>query len=452
VKRRPGVVNRLLIIAGLSALPAVAVSLVLLSRSDLPSVIRLMLGSAVVVVWLGGVLVVHARSRYHLRTLSNLLAALREGDYSFRVRDVSRDDPYGEVVAELNSLSESLRRQRVDDLEATALVRTVMGSIDVAVFAFDSSNRLRQVNDAGLRLLGDSGMHLGRDATELGLGECLSGASARTVELDVGGTPGRWELRRGEFRQHGRPHRLVVLSDVSRALRAEELAAWKRIIRVIGHELNNSLAPITSLAGSMGRLTEQDPLPADWRTDLGRGLEVISSRAEALARFMSDCSRLAKMPEPSLAPVDIAACVRRVAELETRLPVRVVDGPAAVVTADEDQIEQLMINLVRNAVEASLNTGGAVEVTWHELDDHVELVVRDEGPGLPDSANLFVPFFSTKPEGSGIGLFLCRQIAEAHGGTVTVDNRDGAPGCEARLRLPLTQLEAENRGRGFRRA
>jgi len=448
VTRRPGVINRLLIIAALSALPAVAVSVVLLTRSDLPLAVRLTLGATVVVVWFCGVLLVHSRSRYHLRTLSNLLAALREGDYSFRVRDVSRDDPYGEVVAELNSLSETLRRQRVDDLEATALVRTVMGSIDVAVFAFDSSNRLRQVNAAGLRLLGDPGPHLGRDAVELGLGDCLSGTSARTVELDLGGTPGRWELRRGDFRQHGRPHRLVVLSDVSRALRAEELAAWKRLIRVIGHELNNSLAPITSLADSMSRVIEREPLDRDWRADLGRGLEVISSRAEALTRFMSDCARLAKMPEPSTAPVDVAACVRRVAELETRLPVRVVDGPGAIVTADEDQIEQLLINLIRNAVEASMGTGGAVEITWSVQEDHVEVVVRDEGSGLPDSANLFVPFFSTKPEGSGIGLFLCRQIAEAHAGTLTVANRDDRHGCEARLALPCHPLEAGRGGAG----
>ncbi len=446
--RRPGVVNRLLIIAALSALPAVAVSVALLARSNLPSAVRLALGTAVVVTWLAGALVVYSRSRYHLLTLSNLLAALREGDYSFRVRDVSGHDPYGEVVAELNSLSETLRRQRVDDLEATALVRTVMGSIDVAVFAFDSSNRLRQVNEAGLRLLGDAGPHLGRDASELGLGGCLSGASARTVELAVGGTPGRWELRRGEFRQHGRPHRLVVLSDVSRALRAEELAAWKRLIRVIGHELNNSLAPITSLADSMSRIIERDPLADDWRTDLGRGLEVISSRAEALTRFMSDCARLAKMPEPVTASVDICACVRRVAELETRLPVRVVEGPGTVVTADEDQIEQLLINLVRNAVEASLGTGGAVEIAWDTKEDRVDVVVLDQGAGLPDSANLFVPFFSTKPEGSGIGLFLCRQIAEAHGGTVTVKNRDRGPGCEARLTLPLTPLQRGQRDSG----
>lgn len=246
-------------------------------------------------------------------------------------------------------------------------------------------------------------------------------------------------MRRGTFRQHGRPNQLLVLSDVSRALRAEELAAWKRLIRVIGHELNNSLAPITSLAGSLERLVDQDPLSDDWRSDLGRGLDVIGSRVEALNRFMGDCSRLAKLPDPKLSPVDIPKCVRRVADLEERLPVKVSGGPEIVVPADQDQLEQVLINLVRNAVEASQETGGSVEIGWTKVRSTLVISVIDEGAGLPESANLFVPFFTTKAEGSGIGLFLCRHIAEAHGGTVTVRNRRDRPGCEAILRIPIAE-------------
>jgi two-component system nitrogen regulation sensor histidine kinase NtrY len=425
-------------LALLGGLPAVLLSVFLLRRADdLHPLLKTWLGVFVVVTWLAVLAYVTARWRYHLRTVSNLLSALREGDYSFRVRPARRTDPLGEVIAELNALSETLRRQRVEDLEATALVRKVMGEIDVAVFAFDSSHRLRQVNDSGARLVGGGDELLGRGAEELGLASCLTGTSARTVQLELGRGDGRWEMRRGAFRQHGRPHHLVLLSDVSRALRAEELGAWKRLIRVIGHELNNSLAPIKSLAGSMDRLLNQDPLPEDWRGDVSRGLDVISSRAEALARFMSDCSRLAKMPEPTPAPMDIGRCVRRVAELETRLAVRVEDGPEVITSADQDQIEQVLINLVRNAVEACLETGGSVEMGWRIVTGSVIVSVRDEGPGLPASANLFVPFFTTKSEGSGIGLFLCRQIAEAHGGTVKVRDRDDRLGCEARLKLPL---------------
>ena len=439
---RPGLHHRLGGLALLAGLPAVLIGVALLGSSLLPPWLRTSLMVLVVSAWLGLGLLVHSRWRYHLRTLSNLLAALREGDYSFRVREVQRSDPYGEVVVELNFLSEALRGQRVDDLEATALVRKVMGEIDVAVFAFDASGRLRQVNEAGERLLG-GGNHLGESADEIGLAACLAGPASRTVELELAGGS-RWELRRGSFRQHGRPHQLVVLSDVSRALRAEELEAWKRLIRVIGHELNNSLAPIKSIAGSMDRLLDQEPLPDDWRGDLGRGLKVIGSRAEALTRFMSDCSRLAKMPAPTLAPVDLGACARRAAELETRLSVTLRDGPEIITEADQVQSEQVLINLVKNAAEACLETGGAVEMEWQVRDGWAEVRVRDEGPGLPDSANLFVPFFTTKPEGSGIGLFLSRQVAEAHDGTVTVQNRRDAPGCEAVLRLPLVKRDASD--------
>jgi nitrogen fixation/metabolism regulation signal transduction histidine kinase len=432
----------LLLMAGV---PAIAVALVCIARSGLSSGTRWLLGLAVVGTWLLPVMVARARSRYHLRTLTNLLAALREGDFSFRVRDVARSDPYGEVVAELNQLAETLRRQRVDDLEATSLVRKLMSEIDVAVFAFDASHRLRQVNATGDRIFRNTPNVLGLTAAELGLEACLSGASARTVELDIGDAHGRWEMRRGSFRQHGRPNHLLVLSDVSRALQAEELAAWKRLIRVIGHELNNSLAPITSLAGSLERVVDQDPLPEDWRSDLGSGLQVIASRVEALNRFMGDCSRLAKLPEPTITTVDLGTCVRNAAALEERLTVTVSEGPGVEVAADQAQIEQVLINLIKNAVEASLETDGSVKVSWTSDDAMVEVVIRDDGPGLPDSRNLFVPFFTTKENGSGIGLFLSRQIVEAHGGSVTVQNRDDGQGCEATLRLPLCS-HPPNRG------
>ncbi len=439
--RRVGQNNRVLILVLLSGLPGILLASVLLIRADIAPVVKLGLGAAMVAAWLGLVAAANARSRYHMRTFSNLLAALREGDYSFRLRSRQRRDPVGDVVTELNALAEMLRTQRVEDLEATALVNKVMGEIDVAVLAFDGSGRLSQVNEAADRLLGEAEDVIGRNAAELGLDTCLTGPPSRTVELSIGSTSGKWEMRRGTLRQHGRPHQLVVLSDVSRALRAEELQAWKRLIRVIGHELNNSLAPIKSLAGSMERLVGHDPLPEDWRSDVRRGLEVISSRSEALARFMNDCSRLAKMPEPKPSKAIVGDWVRRAAALETRLAVSVEAGDVVTAEVDPDQIEQLLINLVSNAVEASLETNGNVSISWQTNGDRVDVVVLDTGKGLPESANLFVPFFTTKVEGSGIGLFLCRQIAEAHGGSLSVRNREDGPGCEARLSIPLRKVE-----------
>jgi nitrogen fixation/metabolism regulation signal transduction histidine kinase len=410
----------------------------LLWRSGLEPTARYLLAGSLVAIWLVLVLVVRTRTRYHLRTLSNLLAALREGDYSFRARQVSRADPFGEVITEVNLLARTLRQQRVEDLEATSLVRKVMAEIDVAVFAFDGSNRLRQVNAAGEELFSGATDLIGKSAEDLGLENCLVGSPARTVELEIGGSIARWEMRRGSFRQHGRPNHLLVLSDVSRALQAEESAAWKRLIRVIGHELNNTLAPITSLAGSLERVVDQDPLPEDWRSDLGSGLQVIASRVEALNRFMGDCSRLAKLPHPTISPVNIVTSIRNVVKLEKRVTVIIEDGPPAMVDGDQDQLEQVMINLLKNAVEASQETDGEVRIRWRSKAGFIEVVISDEGPGLPDSVNLFVPFFTTKPSGSGIGLFLSRQIAEAHGGSVSVRNHEHGPGCEATLRIPET--------------
>ncbi len=418
--------------------PGLLVSLILLWAGDFTPKVQWTLTVFIGLFWLSFAFAAQGAVTRPLQTLSNLLAALREGDYSIRARGGRRNDALGEVIIEVNELGETLRTQRLGAMEATLLLRTVMTEIEVAIFTFDGQHRLRLVNRAGERLLAQPAERLlGRLASELGLDECLEGEVPRTAQLVFPGGMGRWGVSRSVFREGGLPHQLLVLTDLSRALREEERQAWQRLLRVLGHELNNSLAPIRSIAGSLETLVGRDPLPEDWREDVQGGLAVINSRAEALTRFMEAYSRLARLPQPKMQPVDLASCVRRVLSLEQRIPIQSVPGPAVTIQADSDQIEQLLINLLRNAVDASLETGGGVHVRWVRDGAFVDVLVEDEGPGLSSTANLFVPFFTTKPGGSGIGLVLSRQIAEAHGGTLSLHNRADARGCEARLRLPL---------------
>ena len=315
-------VRRLVLVTLAGGAPAVVVAVALVASSDLEAAAAWALGIAVVASWLGGALVLRNTAKFRLRTVSNLLAALREEDYSFRVRGGRRDDAFGELIMELNLLAQRLRTERFGDVESTALLAKVMAEIDVVVLAFDPERRLRLANRVGLDLLGGSERELiGRSADELGLAPSLDGPPARTIELPFQTASDRWELRRGTFRQGGRPHSLLVLSNVSRALRAEEVTAWQRLIRVLGHELNNSLAPIKSIAGSLDALVGREPLPSDWRDDVRTGLGIIAARAESLNRLMTAYAQLARLPEPKLAPVEVGRWVDRVAGLETRLRV-----------------------------------------------------------------------------------------------------------------------------------
>ena len=386
-----------------------------------------------------------------LQTLANVVGALRDEDYSFRARLAVPNDALGELSLEVNALADLLARHRTGAIEAAALLQRVVEEVELPIFTFDPQDRLRLVNSAGERLLQRSSAQLlGKKANELGLQHSLSCQNESLIQLGFGNNA-RWFVRRSSIRQQGVPHTLVVLSDVSRALREEERRAWQRLIRVMGHELNNSLAPIKSIAGSLTARLSSSELAGEQREDFERGLSIIESRAASLNRFLQAYRQLAQIPPPTLRKCAFPALARRVAGLETRIAINVCSGPEVVLSADPDQLEQMLINLLRNAAEAVVqpendaDSNGSgnhraepqIDFYWEVKERNLVITIEDNGPGLMNPTNVFVPFYTTKPSGSGIGLVLSRQIAEAHGGSLELGNRAGQRGCVVTILLPL---------------
>ncbi|MGA3315645.1 MAG: ATP-binding protein [Candidatus Korobacteraceae bacterium] len=440
--------KRIALFAVLAALPGIAFGTILLWTQPWTRDVKLALTALEFSLWLVLTLALLEQIVRPLQTLTNVVGALREEDYSFRARGAVANDALGELALEINALADILTEQRIQTIEATALLRRVVDEIDAPLFTFDPDHILRLVNAAGERLLQQPAARLlGKTAAELELNACFEARNETLIALPYSTPNARWMVRQSSFRQNGVPHKLIVLADVSRALREEERSAWQRLIRVLGHELNNSLAPIISIAASLASRLPLPQLPPEQNADFQRGLNIIESRTASLHRFLQSYRRLAQMPSPTLQPVELRPLLQRVAVLETRLNVEIAPGPERVLMVDPDLIEQMLINLVRNAVDAALEQAQSahadsetaapkVSMRWEQHDRKLALIVEDNGIGLLNPSNAFVPFYTTKPGGSGIGLVLSQQIAEAHGGSIELANRRDTRGCIVKVLLP----------------
>lgn len=439
-KRTRSAVRRAWLFCLLLSLPGLLFAAILLYQRDISTATAVVIVSCLLIyLALIAATLVEGLMR-PLQTLSNVVSSLREGDYSFRARGAASPDALGELASEVNALADLLQKQRVRSLEATALLARILEVMHAPLFAFDREDLLQLVNRAGAQLLGRTQARcFGHTASELGLDHLL-GSADQTIH-SFGSKPTRWLLRKAVFRQDGVPHTLLLLADVSQTLQEEEQIAWKRLIRVLGHELSNSLAPIKSIAGSL--LARAENITGDESTvrDFRRGLGVIESRADSLHSFVQSYRLLAQLPPPHLRPVQVASLLERVALLEQRVPIHLESGPPSLLSADPDQLEQMFINLLKNAVDASLTNGAQpVRIGWKIAEASVIVDIEDRGLGIANTENLFVPFYTTKPSGSGVGLALAQQIARAHGGEVRLLNREDGPGARATIRLPIASV------------
>jgi nitrogen fixation/metabolism regulation signal transduction histidine kinase len=429
--------TRIVILALAGGAPAMFTAILLLRDAPIADSVHRLIVILLIGAWVGFALALRHAIVEPLQSIANLLEALRGGDYAIRGRHGRKGDALGDIVLESNRLGATLRSQRFEALEASALLNKVLAEIDVAVLAFDSDDRIRLANRAAGELLRrHPDALIGLSAADTRFDTLLEGPPVSNESHTFPGRAGRWQIMRETFREAGRPFRLLVVTDLSQALREEERRAWRRLIRVIWHELNNSLAPIKSvIETSRDALAAGSPDKAE-REDLAHNLALVAERAESLRRFLSRYSELARLPEPTIVDCNVDALLRQVAAVHPSGRVQFAAAEGLNLRGDPDQLQQALINLVRNAVEATPEGAAPVELRALRGKDSVVFEVEDNGPGVANPDNLFVPFFTTKPGGSGIGLVLARQVAEGHGGTLSLKNRDGATGCIARLVIP----------------
>lgn len=433
-KRRLTFESRITAFSLLAGLPALVAVAVLLWRAEVSLFFALLLLAVLAISLLAFAFAARNEVIFHLNTLANLLEALREGDYSLRGRRSRDHDALGGVFLEVNQLGETLRRQRFEAREASTLLNKIIGEIDIAVLAFDGAHYVILANPAAERLFQARDLE-GRSAGALGVADLLGQPSRRIEAREFPSGGGRWDVWTGSFRESGLPRHLLVISNLSRALREEERKAWRRLVRVMGHELNNSLAPIKSMAALLHERTAKELEPGELKSDLVESLDVIGQRAESLNRFMSAYAQLAKLPAPRRERIGLRKLVENVVAMDDAGRIEI-EGKDVTVSVDPDQLSQLLINLIRNARDAA-GADGEIGISWQKREGLLHLDVLDDGPGIAGTENLFVPFFTTKPHGSGIGLALSRQIAEAHDGTLGLSNREEGRGCRARLILPV---------------
>ncbi|MEH6384834.1 MAG: ATP-binding protein [Colwellia sp.] len=432
------------LIASLVAiLPLCFVSLILLSMAELPEHLFWTLLFMVVGSFIWSLVYLQRRILFALRSISNALMSLAESDYSIRLGLCERGQILDEVVRSVNRLRDLLHAERTGAAETGALFARVVEKVDVALFAFDPNGNLCMVNERGLLLLNRSRKEvLDKSAQMLGLAACLASSDNKVLRLNLAGSASNWLIKKAQYREFGAPRELVIMSDLTAPLREKELEAWQRLVAVLRHEISNALAPIKSYSQTLGWTLRQTERHEGWEQDCIEGLAVIERQTTALNYMMQSYKNLNQLPTPVPHYFDLQLWLAEIVKQELRLPVQIFSGEPLELYGDRELLSQALVNIINNAIEASTNAQPPI-ISWQVLtrpgNNHTWLTldITDFGEGVANEDNLFVPFFTTKAKGSGIGLLVCRGIIEVHGGHFNLMNKAHGQGCIARIQLPL---------------
>jgi len=384
------------------------------------------------------------QSEQQIRTLSNIIESMIDGDYTLRGR-LQHNQAFQELLELVNNLAETLSQHKLEAKESRLLLEKIMQQMDAMVLAVDEQGFIVMANDSAKKLLlgniQDQGALQTIQLTDFELGKTISKAKAGIIEFSHQQLSGEHFLFKESFLSDGQQHSLFLITNAERLLLEKERKAWQSILRVLSHEMNNSLTPIASISQAIEKKLQDDNKPLN-RSSLAEGVSIIKERADSLSAFIASYSQLSHLPQPNKSKFELNALVILQAKLFPDCQLQLTDDATAtidtLVTADKSQLEQVIINVLKNAREAMLDLCDKIfEVSYLRDEKYLHLIIEDQGMGITNKENLFVPFYSTKPQGSGIGLTLCRQIMFNHDGLIKLSNRIAVKGAQAVISLPL---------------
>ena len=435
-------------LAILATLPGMIATSVLLYVSEFDPLEITTILVFVTLPWLIGIACFYSNAISPWKTVANILMSFREGDYSIRASAKNQNDAVGLVLNELNSIADYLHHSRRAEFASRKLMQRLLAEIDVAVFLFDNHFNLVMVNAYGAKLYGRSESDLlGNSIADLELTFAQFSAHSSSHEHQFPKQKSRWLVKNSGYRQHGLAHQIILLADIGENLRAEELVAWQKLIRILSHEINNAMTPLKTTAGSMNRILKKDALPQNWRENFLEGIQIIDQRVDNLTRLVSSYAQVSRLPQPNKKQFSLKPLLLRVqASFQPQnIQLQLASELDIELKADAAQLEQVLINLLKNSLEANKANGKndadteTVLIHAKANAEQLTMTLRDNGAGIENLDNLFIPYFTTKVTGNGIGLFVSRQIIEAHGGSIDLRNRKDHQGCIATICLPLKE-------------